>query len=266
MPRVVWLSDLHFNFVPLPTVETFADEIRTHAPDAVLISGDIGESASVAAYLQILEILLQVPIYFVLGNHDFYRGSIANVRQQAEVLTHDSHYLRWLPRMGVIELCASTALLGHDGWGDGRLGDFMNSDVMMNDYRMIEELRVPSKPLLRQKLMFLGDETAAYFREWLPRACRSHRNIIVLTHVPPFRDSCWHEGQLSDDNFLPHFTCGAAGDALREVMLAHPDNECTVLCGHTHGEGEAQILPNLRVLTGGAEYGETRIQGVFDVV
>jgi hypothetical protein len=27
-----------------------------------------------------------------------------------------------------------------------------------------------------------------------------------------------------------------------------------VLCGHTHGSGELEVLPNLRVLTGGSKY------------
>ncbi len=48
-------------------------------------------------------------------------------------------------------------------------------------------------------------------------------------------------------------------------MEAHPDREMTVLCGHTHGEGEAQILPNLKVLTGGAEYGKPKVQRVLAV-
>ncbi len=37
------------------------------------------------------------------------------------------------------------------------------------------------------------------------------------------------------------------------------------MCGHTHGEGEAQILPNLKVLTGGATYGEPTLQRVLEV-
>jgi hypothetical protein len=39
----------------------------------------------------------------------------------------------------------------------------------------------------------------------------------------------------------------------------------TVLCGHTHGSGEAQVLPNLRVLTGGAVYGKPGVQRVLEV-
>ena len=68
------------------------------------------------------------------------------------------------------------------------------------------------------------------------------------------------KGRVSDDNWLPHFTCKAAGDALIEAISQRPDREMTVLCGHTHGAGEAQILPNLRVLIGGAVYGAPAIQ------
>src|SRR5438874_8164912 len=95
----------------------------------------------------------------------------------------------------------------------------------------------------------LGDEASAYLRSVLPEALRRFRHVIVLTHVPPFREACWHQGRISTDDYLPHFTCKAAGDALREAMAAQPDRQMTVLCGHTHGEGEARILPNLRVLT-----------------
>lgn len=35
--------------------------------------------------------------------------------------------------------------------------------------------------------------------------------------------------------------------------------------GHTHGGGEADILPNLRVLTGGARYGNPTVQRVIGV-
>jgi hypothetical protein len=41
------------------------------------------------------------------------------------------------------------------------------------------------------------------------------------------------------------------GGARPEVMATAPDRTMRVLSGHTHGGGEAQILPTLRVLTGG---------------
>jgi 3',5'-cyclic-AMP phosphodiesterase len=64
----------------------------------------------------------------------------------------------------------------------------------------------------------LGDESAVHFRKVLPDALRLFRHVVVLTHIPPFREACWHEGAISNDNWLPHCTCKAAGDAIAEAM------------------------------------------------
>ena len=84
-------------------------------------------------------------------------------------------------------------------------------------------------------------------------------------HVPPFRESCWHEGRVSDDEYLPHFSCKAVGEVLLRCMRARPDRKLTVLCGHTHGRGSVDMLPNLSVVTGGADYGRPAVQAVWDV-
>ena len=39
------------------------------------------------------------------------------------------------------------------------------------------------------------------------------------------------------------------GDALRAAAASAPQVRIEVLCGHTHGEGHAKILPNLRTTT-----------------
>ena len=115
------------------------------------------------------------------------------------------------------------------------------------------------------RLNALGDAAAAHFRAVLPGALGRFRHVVVLTHVPPFREACWHEGRVSGDDWLPHFTCKAAGDALAGAMASRPGRAMTVLCGHTHGAGEARVLPNLRVLTGGAAYGAPAVQQVLEV-
>jgi hypothetical protein len=92
----------------------------------------------------------RVPIYFVLGNHDFYHGSIAAVRQAVARQSAASRWLHWLPISGVVPLTATTALVGHDSWADGRLGDFLGSEVLLNDYVLIAELRARQIGTLRQ--------------------------------------------------------------------------------------------------------------------
>jgi hypothetical protein len=38
-----------------------------------------------------------------------------------------------------------------------------------------------------------------------------------------------------------------------------------VVCGHTHGGGEIQVSENIRVLTGEAEYGKPRVNGILEI-
>ena len=64
---------------------------------------------------------------------------------------------------------------------------------------------------------------------------------------------------------LSHAKDKRPGDAILEIMAAWPERELTVLCGHTHGAGECQPLPNVRILTGGAEYGNPAITKLLDL-
>ena len=266
MARVVWLTDIHLNFVESELVEQLLDEVHAATPDAVLIGGDIGESQNVEKYLARFAARLACPVYFVLGNHDFYHSSVPIVRDAIEQFCERHATLCYLTRQEqVIELTPRVGLIGHDGWADARLGDYLGSDVFLSDYALIEELaghyHLDRRPMLQR----LGDEAAARVREVLPKALACYEHVILLTHVPPFREACWHEGRTSDDNWLPHFACKIMGDVILEVAQQYPARQLTVLCGHTHGEGETRPRKNVEVLTGGAVYGAPGITRIFDL-
>ena len=105
----------------------------------------------------VMDDLVGKPIYFVLGNHDFYRGSVAGTRSAVAEIVHGSQNLVYLTQAGVVELTPHTALVGHDGWADGRLGDLDGSDVILNDFLLIDELKhwrdthTLDKPALRRR-------------------------------------------------------------------------------------------------------------------
>ncbi|TAK51665.1 MAG: hypothetical protein EPO24_15695 [Bacteroidetes bacterium] len=164
-----------------------------------------------------------------------------------------------------MELSPTTGLIGHDSWADGRLGNGSASRVVLNDYLLIDEFIGLSREERFRKLNSLGDEAAEFIRHLLPKALTRFQNIILLTHVPPFKESCWHRGMVSDDEYLPHFSCKSFGDALADTMKHRPESHLTVLCGHTHSKGEATILPNLHVKTGEAEYSYPRVQEVIEI-
>ncbi len=52
---------------------------------------------------------------------------------------------------------------------------------------------------------------------------------------------------------------------LLDIAAEYPDHTITVLCGHTHGAGDVQIRPNLRVITGGADYGTPIVNRLFNI-
>ncbi len=263
--RIGWLSDIHLNFVAPRHRQAFYDTVRREAPDALLIGGDIGEADSVVRFLSEIERAFDVPVYFVLGNHDFYGGSIAEVRRLVAAETANSSVLHWLPATGVVEVTPKTALIGHDSWADGRLGDFFRSGVRLNDYVHIRELTGLTTSELHRKLNQLGDEAAEFLEARAKEALDTGRDVLVLTHVPPFREACWHEGQISGNEWLPHFACRAVGEHLARLMCEYPDRTMTILCGHTHSSGFVQIQDNLAVHTGGAEYGTPKLQKVLDL-
>jgi 3',5'-cyclic AMP phosphodiesterase CpdA len=265
MKRIAWLTDIHLNFLLAAQLQSFLGELRAARPDAVLLSGDIGESHSVCGYLEQLSDGIAVPIYFVLGNHDFYHGSIAETRGRVLQLGTRHANLHYLLGEDFVQLTPHVGLVGHDGWADGRLGDYPRSLVEMHDHKLISELAPHDKLSRWEVLKQLGEQAAVHLHRVLPLAFQSYRDVVLLTHVPPFREACWHAGALSDDQWAPHFTCQAVGAVLLECMAAHPDQRLTVLCGHTHGRGECQPLKNLQVFTGGAEYGHPIIERVLEL-
>ena len=263
MKRIAWLTDIHLELLAKKDRICFAEKILSEEPDAVLIGGDIAQADNIVPLLKEFDAQLCRPIYFVLGNHDYYGGSIAQVRSRIVALSRSSRNLTWLPDAGVVELAPQTGLLGHDGWADARFGDYNICPVLLNDYFLIEELANLDDDRRQHKLFELGDEAAAYFRDVLPRALREYPQVVLLTHVPPFREAAWYRNKMSDDEHAPHFSSMAAGLALVETMLHYPDAHLTVLCGHTHGGGRLEVQENLLVVTGSARYTEPEVQFVL---
>ncbi len=261
--RLAWATDVHLNFASPQGVARFLDALRP--ADGILLTGDLAEAHDVEAWLRWLATEASRPIWFVLGNHDFYGGTIAEVRARMCALTAEIPQLRWLSATGVTALTERVGLVGHDGWGDARHGDFLGTRVRLNDHLLIGELARLPREVLQRRLRALGDEAAAHLRRLLPDALGRFEQVLVATHVPPFVESCWHEGRTSDVEWLADFTCKAVGDVLIEAAERWPHRQILVLCGHTHGSGQARIRPNLEVWTGGAEYGAPALQQVLEL-
>jgi len=263
--RLIWISDIHFEHLEAEQITQFLEETAKWESDLVLIGGDITLAAHHYQHLKQIESVLNRPIYFVMGNHDYYGGSIDQVRSGVQKIEEISTHLTWLPDAGVVSLTDKTALIGHGCWADGRAGDFHLRPELMTDYFAIEEFRGLDDSTRLKKLKELGTEAAGHLENCLGQALYTHDEVLILTHVPPFAESCFYRGKRATDDILPHFVCQAAGQAIQGIIRKTPDKQVTVLSGHTHSASEVDILPNLKVITAETEYGLPAIQSIIEI-
>jgi Icc protein len=289
--RVLWLTDIHLNLLDDDQVFKFLHSLSKSDCESIWISGDIAEADSISDYLLLMQDVLCKPIHFVLGNHDFYKGSIRKVRNRITDLCQQNRHLRWLPDMETVEISPDAALLGHDSWADGRLGSYTGSNLLLSDYLLIEEFNpwiAEAKqsdlaieggmiaymerldgPEARKKrlqtMQALAQEAVSYLQKNLVKALDHYQHVYFLTHAPPFKDACLYHGQPSSDYGLPHFSSKVVGDTLVEIMKDYPGKKLTVLCGHTHSLAFVQPISNLTVHAGSATYGAPDIQMSIEV-
>jgi len=263
--KLAWVTDPHLDWLSRKDIQSFLLEITSFSPDALLITGDIALGDCIEQYLRTIS--FQVPLYFVLGNHDYWAGQIDKVRARVaemscDILVHSRVYLH---RAGIIPLTSTTALVGVDGWGDARYGDYENSGLVLGDDIHCADIKHLGKEAKRLKLNALGDESAARLQELVPQALDQFSHLIVATHVPPWREAALYQGVPSDKHSLPFFSCKATGDVLLAQAGAHPDRQITVLCGHTHDPARIQVRPNLLCRVGAATYGHPRIEDILEL-
>jgi predicted phosphohydrolase len=267
--KYIWLTDIHLNFLYVEQRVAFYEQLKQEAADAIFITGDIADAVIVGEVLQEMYSHTQNKIYFVLGNHDYYKSKVSAVRDAMSSLCENIPGLIYLTQHEPVFLSNDVCLLGVDGWADGRLGDYVNSPVVVNDSNFIEDLyleRIIGKYPLLNQMQMLADKDAKQLSVLIQQAVVTKpQKIVVLTHVPPFAQSCWHRGKLCDKDFLPFFSSHATGQVLTKAAQAYPEIQFLVLCGHTHAVSDYEPMSNLRVKVGAAEYRVPVIQETIDL-
>jgi predicted phosphohydrolase len=266
--KLAWLTDIHLNFLEYEKRIEFYQKINSANAEAILISGDIAEATSIIEILEEMAKHTVANIYFVAGNHDYYQSGVGAVHAELKKLTQKSNQLFWLAACDPIILTPNVVLVGQDGWADGRIGDYTNSRVVINDSRLIDDLfkqKILGRFKLLDKMQELADLDASKLQKNLEHALLINpKKIIVLTHVPPFKEVSQYNGAIANDDWLPFFSSKATGDVLHKFSVEHSDIRILVLCGHTHQYADVSILPNLRVKVGKAEYYMPEVQEVFE--
>jgi 3',5'-cyclic-AMP phosphodiesterase len=248
MPRFVWSSDTHLDRMDEREFGGFKAHLLKMKPDGFILAGDIAEADCVANFIKDFRNALSCPVYFVLGNHDYWGSSFDEVHSMIRSLVKEEPDLHWLSESGVIELNSETAIIGHEGWGDAGFGTIGLTGTVPNDFTRIKDLAELKRSHFEVALNKLGDKAADYIRKVLSEAVLKYKKIYLVTHVPPFREaSLDRSGRICEDQRIPFRACKAIGDVIYEIMDENPGCRLEVLCGHTHEKCEVQITGNIQV-------------------
>jgi len=254
--KLAWVTDPHLNFLGIESIRSFCDDLKNHDSDAVVITGDIAEATSIELCLSLLGTLVKKPIYFVLGNHDFYHGSVGDVRCTVSRLVDKYDNLFWMNKYPWQELLPNVGIVGADGWYDCRSGSFITSPFVLSDFRLIQEYK--DTYLSKEDILIVSNEilqpSLQHTAQFLDEALNKYDHVFFITHVPPFTQLSRYKDGPSESDALPFFSCVSLGEVILDAKEKHPNKTITILAGHTHFSAELHV-DNMHGYVASAEYG-----------
>jgi len=264
--KLIWVSDIHLNFLEFDRRKEFYVKLKESEGDLIVISGDIAESRNIVPLLMEAKFHAEKEIYFVLGNHDFYGSNIASVKSSVRSLGY-------LGSEQYVALNASTVVIGVDGWGDCRYGDYKHSRLTMSDWMYINDLsplyhirQIAEDDPLKSKLQQLADNDARKLKRRVDKAIKNGYNkIIIVSHVPPFEEASLYAGKKSTPDGLPFFASKCLGRAILPIAEKHSEVDFLWLSGHTHNRAVYAPLENLKVRVAAAEYYRPQIEDIIEI-
>lgn len=251
-----WISDAHLDHLNPIHYQNFLSLVRGEcsSPDTVLlITGDTTTGRNVENdHINLTNNCLGKTM-FVLGNHDRWNSSFADVERRLKTKFSNREDAFFLDVSDPIKIDDETFIVGDSGWYDGRNGLQESPRFIMNDWYCIKEY-IGHDPF--QLSAQLADACAIRLESKLRAAIASGASrLIVLTHVPPFAEASRHLGRPSDFYALPWFSSQCTGDVLEQIAAEFQHVKIEVLCGHTHDKFYYKHSDNLVVHVAGAAYG-----------
>lgn len=254
--KITWATDLHLDKLanlPGNPAKALGEYLRKDHPEseALLVTGDISIARSLRQHLAYLQEGFGAPVYYVLGNHDYYGKSWEQVAKSLR--NWDQPNQVFLDQASPLLLTEDIWLVGRSGWFDARL--CRSVEMAVGETRCIMDAKFDPSTLVLEKMRHYADRQADHARRDLKEAYqKGARKVLFLTHYPPYQEATWHEGKQSEGAWLGIMTSITMGLTLDRFKAEAPDCQITVLCGHTHSPGECHRSNGIRVLTGKSVY------------
>ena len=225
------LSDLHLEFghIDIPKVEA----------DCVILAGDVHVGRRGLPWIE--ELFPDTPVFYVLGNHEFYKHATPKLMEKMKSLTRDSH-IRVLEKDVVA--FQGVRILGATLWSDFEiLGDrFLSVNTAADVMRDYKKIRVSPKyhRLRPNDAIRFHLATKRWLKEELAKPFDGP--TVVVTHHAPGLPSV-------EPYFREDPCCGAYASDLSELIHAY--KPALWIHGHTHFScdyfiGDTRVISNPR--------------------
>lgn len=275
--KIAWATDIHLDCVDdVDAAVSFLNKSSLHS-DALILSGDISVSPHLVQHLGIIEEYFKKPIYFVLGNHDYYYSDIISTRKRVVDACRNMQFTKYLGAIPFINLQPGVFLVGSDGWYDAYNGDPAGSDFLMSDWFKIRDFspaitnvsgkKTLDKEYVVQVARAICFASARHIAQGIQEVASNATQIIVVTHVPPFVKSYTDEKYkgMPPQYVVPWYTSKILEELLFSAAKTYPHVRFTIVSGHTHGQYNGDVSQNIHVNVGKSQYGSPQIAGYIDI-
>jgi 3',5'-cyclic-AMP phosphodiesterase len=252
--KYLWYTDLHLGKVLPWTFFNFIRHIHREKPKGIFLTGDISTGPLLSFHLNLMARLIKCPIYFVLGNHDYYFTNIEKQHEKLRKLCAKYSNLVWLTESDIISLNEDSALIGAEGWYDAHRGSPKLLKITI-DWILTEDFRkLPSMAERIEAFRCLADNSVEQIERKLEKALsQGYKKIYILTHFPPWQEATRNERKIFKSYHLSYDANLRLGKMIERVMRKSKAS-VTVLSGHTHLDCWLHVSNNIECKVNEAKY------------
>ncbi len=275
--KILFTADLHMN-IPARSPRTgrtsfdvFAEAIRTHQPDAVVMAGDIGSLYHGGEHLRaIQEVSAGAKVAVTLGNHDFWlerdgHGEFPNLVEIVDCFWRVPARESGVTLLDVENLdLGEIALVG--GYGHFDLG-LAEPNLKIAGTPITEEIYLSGGlnrlfwndfqyiPNCGNRLRAEAMEQADGIAVRMDAAIAIGQRLLVAVHTCPWRELNGHPLRGCEQDILSAYSGNSRVGMVMEQRAEHID---LLVCGHTHMPVRENNLLGIQSLNIGTDYGVFR--------
>lgn len=262
--KFLWFTDTHLDKVSFWKKLSFLKTLDRERPTGIILTGDISNGRQTISDLEMIANTVSCPIYFVLGNHDYYWSSIEKTHDKIRNMCAKHSNLIWMSEAGVVHINEEVAFIGTEGWYNAEEGkpeylQFTFDWFMIDNFRKLINMEARIDAWRK-----IADDSATQITSLLEEAIKKdYKSIYILTHVPCWREATRDVGTFMEKLWLPYNTNLSLGRAIEKVMEKHKKKNVTVICGHTHTPEFIRVSRNISCQVGAAKLGKINSQEIY---